>query len=72
MNLKYIGRSLIVLGLILIILGIVFTLQSRAIVGPSSSFMYSNPSWTINGSIDIGAGIAIFVLGIILWRLSFR
>jgi len=72
MNLKYIGRSLIVLGLILIILGIVFTLQSRAIVGPSSSFMYSNPSWTINGSIVIGAGIAIFVLGIILWRLSFR
>ncbi|MDP9289427.1 MAG: hypothetical protein M3P08_14695 [Thermoproteota archaeon] len=70
MKLKYIGRSSGVAGLILIILGIIFTLQSRRIVGPSSSFMFSNPDWTVNGSVVIGAGVFIFVLGIILWRIS--
>jgi hypothetical protein len=70
MKLKYIGRSLGVTGLILLILGIIFALQSRRIVGPSSSFMFSNPDWTVNGSIVIGVGVLIFVLGIILWRIS--
>jgi hypothetical protein len=72
MNLKYISKSLIVIGLILIILGTIFTLQSRSMIGPASSFMYSNPDWTINGYIAIGVGIAIFVSGIILWRLASR
>ena len=71
MNLKRrIGRSLIVVGLILIVLGITFTLQSKSLVGPSSSFMYNNPGWTVNGYIVIGVGIPIFVYGIIFWRLS--
>ncbi len=70
MKLKYIGRSSGVAGLILIILGIIFTLQSKRIVGPSSSFMFSNPDWTMNGSVVIGVGVFIFVLGIILWRIS--
>ncbi len=65
---KLIGRSLFVVGIILIILGITFTLQSKSLVGPSSSFMYSNPSWTVNGFIVIAVGIAIFVSGMILWR----
>lgn len=70
MKLRYIGRSSGVAGLILIILGIIFTLQSKRIVGPSSSFMFSNPDWTMNGSVVIGVGVFIFVLGIILWRIS--
>jgi uncharacterized membrane protein len=71
MNLKRrMGRSLIVAGLILIILGITFTLQSKSLVGPSSSFMYSNPNWAVNGYVVIGVGIPIFVCGIVFWRLS--
>jgi hypothetical protein len=70
MKLKYIGRSLGVAGPIILMLGIIFTLQSRRIVGPSSSFMFSNPDWTVNGSIVIGVGVFIFVFGIILWRIS--
>ncbi|MGB7954014.1 MAG: hypothetical protein WCF23_08530 [Candidatus Nitrosopolaris sp.] len=70
MKLKYVGRSLGVAGLILLILGIIFTLQSRRIVGPSSSFMFSNPDWTVNGSIVIGVGVIIFVFGIMLWWIS--
>jgi hypothetical protein len=40
-------------------------------LGPSSSFMYSNPSWTINGSMFIIAGIIVLILGIV-FRISFR
>ncbi len=48
------------------IFGIIFHLQGQAIVGPESSFMYSNPEWvtygqqiTIIGIFLIGIGIAI-------------
>jgi hypothetical protein len=65
MNLKRrASRSLVIIGVILTILGIIFTLQSKSIVGPSSSFMYSNLGWTVNGSIIIGIGISILVCGI--------
>jgi|SRR6185437_7963497 len=71
MNLKRrASRPLIMVGLILTILGMIFTLQSKSIVGPSTSFMYSNPGWTVNGSIIIGIGISILVYGCILfWYL---
>jgi len=36
-----------------------------------AGFMYSNPSWTINGFMIIIAGIIILILGIIL-RIIFR
>jgi len=49
-----------------IIAGIIFHLQGQAIVGPESSFMYSNPDWitygqqiTIVGIIGTGLGIAL-------------
>ncbi len=68
MNLKRrASRSLIVVGLILIVLGIIFTLQSKSLVGPSSSFMYGNPGWTVNGYIIIVIGISMLVFGTILF-----
>jgi hypothetical protein len=54
----------------MIMLGIIFTLQSLSIVGPSSSFMYRNQDWTVNGSTIIVVGASITGLGIILGRLS--
>ena len=61
-------KYLIIIGLILIIAGIVFTMQSKSIVGPSSSFMYQNPEWTINGYVIITIGIIISVFGIVVWQ----
>ena len=67
---KNVGKSLIVAGIITAILGIIFTLQGKSVVGPSSSFMYSNPSWTVIGSVVIAISSAIILTGIILWRSS--
>jgi len=65
MNMK-ISSPIIIIGLIVIIAGIIFHLQGQAIVGPESSFMYSNPDWitygqqiTIVGIIGTGLGIAL-------------
>ena len=60
-----------VIGVSLVLAGLIFTAQSKELLGPQSSFMYSNPSWTINGFIITIAGIIILILGIIL-RIIFR
>jgi hypothetical protein len=61
-----VGKPLIGIGIIITIFGIVFFLQGQSLVGPKSSFMYSNPQWIINGQwiaiigiIILGAGLAI-------------
>ena len=72
MKVKSIGRALPIIGSMIIIIGIVFTLQSLSIVGPSSSFMYRNQDWTVNGGVAISIGVAILVLGVALRRLSSR
>ena len=72
MKVKSIGRALPVVGSVIIIIGILFTLQSLSIVGPSSSFMYRNQDWTVNGGVAISIGVSILVLGVALRRLSSR
>jgi hypothetical protein len=54
-----------ILGIVLIVIGLIFTAQSESFVGPQTSFMYSNPSWTINGLMIILVGIIVIV-----WILS--
>ena len=51
--------SIIALGAIVIILGLIFHLQGQSVIGPESSFMYSNPDW-------ISYGIHIIILGLII------
>ena len=58
------GRWLIVIGLILIIMGIIFQLQSISLIGPSSSFMYSNQDWTFNGLLIIAIGSSVILIGL--------
>jgi uncharacterized membrane protein len=60
---KSIGRVVIIVGIIVVIMGVIFSLQSKSVVGPASSFMYDNPEWAINGSIIIAIGIVITALG---------
>ncbi|MDW0293600.1 MAG: hypothetical protein QN718_05970 [Nitrososphaeraceae archaeon] len=59
------------IGIALVIAGLIFTAQSKSLLGPQSSFMYNNPSWTINGSMFIIAGVVILILGII-FRIILR
>ena len=60
-----------VIGIALVLAGLIFTAQSKELLGPQSSFMYSNPSWTVNGFMIIIAGIIILILGII-FRIILR
>ena len=59
-----VGIPVITIGIIIIILGIIFHLQGQAIVGPESSFMYSNPDWITYGLHISIVGILIIGFGI--------
>ncbi len=63
MNMK-ISNPIIIIGLIVIIAGIIFHLQGQAIVGPESSFMYSNPDWITYGQQISIVGILITGFGV--------
>lgn len=58
-----VGSIVRISGGIVLILGIIFYLQGLSIVGPESSFMYSNPKWVTYGFEIIIAGIIIIVIG---------
>ena len=51
--------SIIGIGIITFIFGLIFDLQGQSIVGPESSFMYANPDW-------ITYGIEIMIIGAIV------
>ena len=60
------GKNVVIIGFIILIFGLIFHLQGQSIIGPESSFMYSNPDWinygiqiSIVGIIIVGAGLAI-------------
>jgi len=65
MNMK-ISSPTIIIGLIVIFSGIIFHLQGQAIVGPESSFMYSNPDWITYGQQIAMVGILLTGFGIVL------
>ena len=62
-------KSLVIIGTIILIFGLIFHLQGHSVLGPESSFMYSNPDWitygiqiSIVGAIIIGAGAGIKII----------
>jgi uncharacterized membrane protein len=61
-----VGIPVITIGIIVIVLGIIFHLQGRGIVGPESSFMYSNSEWITYGVQILIIGILIIGFGIFL------
>jgi hypothetical protein len=63
-------KILLVAGFILIIAGIIFVAQSNSVIGPQSSFMYSNPQWTVNGFAISVAGSIILVCGLVIHFLK--
>jgi TRAP-type C4-dicarboxylate transport system permease small subunit len=54
----------IITGTIIMIFGMLFYFQGLAIVGPKSSFMYSNPQWVTYGVLIFSFGV-IFLVGVI-------
>ncbi len=65
MNMK-ISSPTIIIGLVVIIFGMIFHLQGQAIVGPESSFMYSNPDWITYGLQIVIVGIFVTGIGVSL------
>ena len=59
-------KSIIIIGIIAIISGIIFHLQGQAIVGPESSFMFSNPEWISYGQQIATIGIIVTGIGIVI------
>jgi len=68
MNMK-ISSPIIIIGLIVMIAGMIFHLQGQAIIGPESSFMYSNPDWITYGQQIVLSGILVSGFGVAL-RIS--
>ena len=59
------GKKIVIItGIGIMIMGVIFHLQGQSIVGPESSFMYSNPQWVTYGIQIIIAGGIILVIGI--------
>ena len=61
-----ISKGIIIFGVTILVLGIIFHLQGQSIVGPQSSFMYSNPDWITYGLQIMFVGIGIIASGIII------
>jgi hypothetical protein len=62
------GRTMIIIGIIVGIFGSIFHLQGKSIVGPESSFMYSNPEWVSYGLQMIIVGIIILSVGFVILK----
>ena len=62
------GKTLIIIGIIIGLFGSIFHLQGQSIVGPESSFMYSNPEWITYGMSMIFVGIIISGIGIVILK----
>jgi uncharacterized membrane protein len=64
------GKYPIIVGIILVAAGIIFTMQSNSVVGPSTSFMYDNPEWTNNGFVVILIGVFLILIGLTTLQLK--
>ena len=58
--------SIIGIGIITFIFGLIFDLQGQSIVGPESSFMYANPDWITYGIQIMIGGIIVIGIGSML------
>jgi TRAP-type C4-dicarboxylate transport system permease small subunit len=57
------GVIVVVLGVLSALSGLIFIFQGMGIVGPSSSFMFQNPSWIEYGVVFLIVGLAMIGIG---------
>lgn len=70
MSYRRYGKYPIIVGIILVAAGMIFTMQSNSVVGPSTSFMYDNPEWTTNGFVVILIGVFLILIGLTALQLK--
>ena len=58
------ARPLLIAGTVIVIFGLIFHLQGQSVIGPETSFMYSNPDWITYGIQILIVGIIIIAAGI--------
>jgi heme O synthase-like polyprenyltransferase len=66
MKKRILVKIFLVVGVTLIISGLIFVAQSNSVIGPKSSFMYSNPKWTVNGFAFSIVGLVVLICGLII------
>jgi len=59
-----VGIAIMFTGIVVFVFGIIFYLQGNSLVGPTSSFMYSNPKWIVNGQWIAVVGVLILSAGL--------
>jgi len=62
------GKTIVIIGIIIGIFGLIFHLQGQSIVGPEASFMYANPEWVSYGLQIMIAGIVILGIGFVILK----
>ncbi|HYB44978.1 MAG TPA: hypothetical protein VEC92_00500 [Nitrososphaerales archaeon] len=60
--------AVLVLGVLVALAGLVFTLQGLGYVGPVGGLMYNNSTWVTNGEITFVIGAVLAIAGIALGR----
>ncbi|MBA3749729.1 MAG: hypothetical protein H0X03_02300 [Nitrosopumilus sp.] len=70
LNLTKYKKYLIIAGIILVVSGTIFMMQSNSLVGPSNSSMYNNPEWTKNGFVIIAIGALLVIISTILIQIE--
>lgn len=58
------NKYVILAGIVILGFGLVFHFQGEGVIGPETSFMYSNPDWIRNGVLIVIIGIGIIGIGI--------
>ena len=59
-------KAVIITGIGIMVMGVIFHLQGQSIVGPETSFMYSNPQWVTYGIQIATTGVIVLIIGILL------
>ena len=62
------GKTLIITGIVVGVFGLIFHLQGQSILGPESSFMYSNPEWITCGMSMILVGAIFSSIGLVVLK----
>ena len=61
-----ISKTIVMIGVIIIIFGIVFNFQGQGMVGPETSFMYENQEWIDNGIFISMIGVILILIGYVI------
>jgi len=61
-----VGKAVAITGTTMLIFGIISHLQGQSVVGPDTSFRYSNPEWVTYGTEIATIGIILITIGIII------